>query len=136
MTRKKIISTPFGQPVSIEHGEKVTLYSLVRTAAGMVDDDDALLPNEAKKANSVLKHYGLRVDGRYVAVANNQIPPGDEILAGTFLGTDLKGALKRLPGHDNYENKPQNFGKSQNASKVVRIPLSLVVGDDAREGPF
>ncbi|WP_175108349.1 toprim domain-containing protein [Pararobbsia alpina] len=131
---QKIISTLFGQEVVLDYGERATLYSLVRTAAGEADDGGVVPPDPVKKkANKALMHYGLRVVGQYIAVANSEIPPRNKLLAGTFLATDLKGALKRLPGQDNNDNEPIYFG-AHKESKVTRIPLSLVIDDHVTDG--
>jgi len=57
-----------------------------------------------------------------------------ELMRGTPYEQDMRGLLLRIKGADSNNNNPMSFNGS--ATKVVRVPLSRVTGQQRDLDPF
>ena len=79
------------------------------------------------KCIDILRRIGVTVRDKKMLVAprSKEI---QQIAAKSPFGADLKGHLSRLPGAGNFDGKTVRF--TGGVTRVVSLPLSLVLGDD------
>ncbi len=111
--------------IRLQGGAEVTVYELVRSAAGLGN-----LGTEIKEvaADSVLQRYGMKVLRRAGAprlVLSNGSQELRRLVAGSPFEADLRGLLLRLPGADRADNKPTRFNGVP--SKCISLPLAGVL---------
>ncbi len=106
--------------IKLQGGNTVTVYELVRIALNKaVDGVDGM---SSVGAAAVLARYGMRIkDGRLLV--SNKSEQAKKLFTGTPYASDVRGALKRVPGADTYENKTVRIGGVE--TKCVSLPLDF-----------
>lgn len=103
----------------------VTVYELLAEAAGRaVGSGQAIGPGLCE---DILRRNGIRVEGQD-ALFGTSSKSLKKLVDDTPYATDLRGQLRRLPGSHVCNNETRKFAGV--TSKVVGIPLSLILGDD------
>lgn len=113
--------------IRLQGGAEVTVYELVRRAAGYSADGTNI---EEVGADSVLQRYGMKVarrEGKWRLVLSNNSQELRRLLSGSPFEADLRGLLLRLPGSDRADNKPQRFNGVP--AKCISVPLAAVLED-------
>lgn len=116
--------------IRIQGGIDVTVSELVCAAFGEPGENTSITSDVA---NAMLQRNGMRVKGDRLLLSNNSMNL-KELMSGSPFSTDYRGALLRVPGADNYENKPMKFSGVQ--SKCISLPIGPLVGGDERQAAF
>jgi len=111
--------------VRVPGGVEVTVYELIREAAGKGDGSVQI---GAAHADAMLQRFGMRLteDNRHVLLSNNSRTLKD-LLADTPFAADIRGMLLRLVGVTRYSATVRFNGLS---SRCIAIPLRHVLGSD------
>ena len=118
--------------IRLQGGAEVTVYELVRSAAGLANTGTEI---KEVAADSVLQRYGMKVirrAGEARLVLSNGSNELRRLVAGSPFEADLRGLLLRLPGADRGDNKPQRFNGVP--SKCITLSLTDVLVDAATQG--
>lgn len=113
--------------IRLQGGAEVTVYELVRSAAGFANSGTEI---KEVAADSVLQRYGMKVvrrGGEHRLVLSNGSQELRRLVAGSPFEADLRGLLLRLPGADRADNKPARFNGVP--SKCISLPLAGVLED-------
>ena len=129
------LNTLKGRHVRIPRGQEVTIFEVIRRAAGLespgcdinVQDADALL----RRYGIMLKWRGPRISLNADVLFANRSTALDDLMAKTPYASDLKGQLLRVPGARRHD--PERFNGSP--SRSVAIPLSYVIEGGADPEP-
>ena len=115
--------------IRLQGGAEVTVYELVRGAAGLANNGTEI---KEVAADSVLQRYGMKVvrrAGEHRLVLSNGSQELRRLVAGSPFDADLRGLLLRLPGADRADNKPTRFNGVP--SKCISLPLASVLEESA-----
>lgn len=109
--------------VRVKGGAELTVYELVRAAAGR---ESPIADVTEATADAILQRYGMRVKGEWLVLSNtsNELK---RLMAGTPFEADVRGMLLRVEGADKNDNKPERFNGS--ATKCIRVPLAPILVD-------
>lgn len=105
-------------------GSDVTVFEILSEAAGQPASSAEI---GGAACVDILRRYGVVIEGQQIlfGVSSNNLR---SLVKDTAYVTDLRGQLSRLPGATNFGNKVRRFAGT--ASKVITIPLGLVLDDD------
>jgi putative DNA primase/helicase len=113
--------------IRLQGGAEVTVYELVRSAAGLSNSGTEI---KEVAADSVLQRYGMKVlrrAGEPRLVLSNSSQELRRLVAGSPFEADLRGLLLRLPGADRADNRPQRFNGVP--AKCISLSLAAVLGE-------
>ena len=116
--------------VRVSGSIEATVYELIREARNLPNNG---LDIGQSVADAVLTRHGMRVAGEWLVFSNKSLGV-QELMRGTPYEQDMRGLLLRIKGADRNNNNPLSFNGS--ASKVVRVPLARVVGQQRDLDPF
>ena len=103
----------------------VTVYELLAELAGRAVGSGQALG--AGLCEDILRRNGIRIEGAD-ALFGTSSKSLKKLVDDTPYAPDLRGQLRRLPGSHVCNNETRKFAGV--TSKVVAIPLSLILGDD------
>lgn len=108
----------------------VTVFEILSEAAGRPCNSLNIGPQTCV---DILRRNGIRIEGQTLVFGVNT---GSlrALVKNTPYVTDLRGQLSRLAGASNMGNKTRKFAGVN--SKLIGIPLSLVIADDDDEPPI
>lgn len=105
-------------------GADVTVFEVLAEAAGRPVGATQI---GGPACVDILRRHGMVIEGSLLlfGVSSNNLRA---LVKDTPYVTDLRGQLARLPGATNFGNKVRRFAGT--ASKVIAVPLSMVLDDD------
>lgn len=113
--------------IRLQGGAEVTVYELVRSAAGLFNPGTEI---KDVMADAVLQRFGMRVLRRgaeWRLMLANSSQELRRLMADGPFAADMRGLLLRLPGADRADNKAHRFNGA--ASKCISVSLAAVLDD-------
>lgn len=111
-------------------GMDMTVFEIVSEAAGRQTAANTV--GEAT-CHDILRRNGIRIEGKEMLFGVNTVSLR-ALAKDTPYATDLRGQLLRLPKANNYGNRTRKYAGTN--SKVIAVPLALVLEDGADEPPI
>ena len=116
--------------VRVSGSIEATVYELIREVRNLPNNG---LDIGQSVADATLTRHGMRVAGEWLVFSNKSLGV-QELMRGTPYEQDMRGLLLRIKGADRNNNNPMSFNGS--ATKVVRVPLQRVTGQQRDLDPF